>query len=193
MLRLPASELNIKRWNYPLWKLYLIICVCREWWLWCRSRAIMRSGEWCLHFRWDLLLWHLTSDMCLLKVGDLVNVTCYSRGSSPPAQLQWSVNGERVSKAELLMDILSVHTEDSVQFTFSTFRSSLTHAALQQIYFNGHFRRREGQIGRVHKDFETIFYSQILWSNHLGSSWSHPGVTLEYPKVVEDLTLTQDE
>ena len=112
----------------------------------------------------------LTSDVCLLKVGDLVNVTCYSRGSSPPAQLQWSVNGERVSKAELLMDILSVHTEDSAQFTFSTFRSSLTHAALQQIYFNGHFRRREGQIGRVHKDFETIFYSQILWSNHLGSS-----------------------
>ena len=75
----------------------------------------------------------LTSDVCLLKVGDLVNVTCYSRGSSPPAQLQWSVNGERVSKAELLMDILSIHTEDSAQFTFSTFRSSLTHAALPTV------------------------------------------------------------
>ena len=30
------------------------------------------------------------------QVGDLVNVTCYSRGSSPPAELQWTVNGERV-------------------------------------------------------------------------------------------------
>ena len=26
-----------------------------------------------------------------------MNVTCYSRGSSPPAQLSWTVNGERVS------------------------------------------------------------------------------------------------
>lgn len=28
--------------------------------------------------------------------GDLVNVTCYSRGSSPPASLHWKVNDERV-------------------------------------------------------------------------------------------------
>ena len=28
--------------------------------------------------------------------GDLVNVTCYSRGSSPPANLHWKVNNERV-------------------------------------------------------------------------------------------------
>lgn len=28
--------------------------------------------------------------------GDLVNVTCYSRGSSPPAALHWKVNDERV-------------------------------------------------------------------------------------------------
>ena len=33
---------------------------------------------------------------CPHQVGDLVNVTCYSRGSSPPAELQWTVNGERV-------------------------------------------------------------------------------------------------
>ena len=33
---------------------------------------------------------------CPPQVGDLVNVTCYSRGSSPPAELQWTVNGERV-------------------------------------------------------------------------------------------------
>lgn len=28
--------------------------------------------------------------------GDLVNVTCYSRGSSPPASLHWKINGEAV-------------------------------------------------------------------------------------------------
>ena len=28
--------------------------------------------------------------------GDLVNVTCYSRGSSPPANLHWKINNERV-------------------------------------------------------------------------------------------------
>jgi len=30
------------------------------------------------------------------QVSDLVNVTCYSRGSSPPADLTWTVNGERI-------------------------------------------------------------------------------------------------
>lgn len=29
-------------------------------------------------------------------VGDLVNVTCYSRGSSPPAELAWKVNNEQI-------------------------------------------------------------------------------------------------
>ena len=31
------------------------------------------------------------------NVGDLVNVTCYSRGSSPPAELAWKVNDDKVS------------------------------------------------------------------------------------------------
>jgi len=29
-------------------------------------------------------------------VGDMVNVTCYSRGSSPPAELSWKVNDDRI-------------------------------------------------------------------------------------------------
>jgi len=29
-------------------------------------------------------------------VGDLVNVTCYSRGSSPPAELAWKVNDDKI-------------------------------------------------------------------------------------------------
>ena len=33
-------------------------------------------------------------------VGDLVNVTCYSRGSSPPAELAWKVNDDKVNFIE---------------------------------------------------------------------------------------------
>ena len=35
------------------------------------------------------------------NVGDLVNVTCYSRGSSPPAELAWKVNDDRVLEEDI--------------------------------------------------------------------------------------------
>ena len=31
-------------------------------------------------------------------VGDLANLTCYSRGSSPAPELKWFINGEQVKK-----------------------------------------------------------------------------------------------
>ena len=52
------------------------------------------------HFFWDTLYTdsEVVLRMLLLRyyTGDLVNVTCYSRGSSPPANLHWKVNNERV-------------------------------------------------------------------------------------------------
>ena len=35
------------------------------------------------------------------NVGDLVNVTCYSRGSSPPAELAWKVNDDKVLEEDI--------------------------------------------------------------------------------------------
>ena len=38
--------------------------------------------------------------------GDLVNVTCYSKGSSPPAELAWKVNDDQVRQTvEILLVI----------------------------------------------------------------------------------------
>ena len=41
-------------------------------------------------------------------VGDLVNVTCYSRGSSPPAELAWKVNDDKVSAIDHRGDLLNL-------------------------------------------------------------------------------------
>ena len=64
---------------------------------------------------------------CPHQVGDPVNVTCYSRGSSPPAELQWVVNGERgkcFHTITIVTDLVRFMTR--LVFTTGGTRSSLT-------------------------------------------------------------------
>lgn len=66
------------------------------------------------------------------NVGDLVNVTCYSRGSSPPAELAWKVNDDKIyderSSGEVSVSGASVADDkfDSYQYQYDNRAGSYT-------------------------------------------------------------------
>lgn len=60
-------------------------------------------------------------------VGDLVNVTCYSRGSSPPAELAWKVNDDKIyDERNFLQKAQASFSQDSSKYQYSNQAATFT-------------------------------------------------------------------